>query len=150
MGTMNRLFPCANGIAENHTGGVLGASRGDSGTEMGITLAGPSLSGKWEISGVPGGERIRENSAASEESIVCFGESTTKRLVLSESNWTRFWGVMSFAKSRRYEVRRISLFSLTKMLYQARYTSSYGSVSHRCRRSKCCTNVISIICQYSR
>ncbi len=73
--------------------GVLGVSRGDSGIEIRITLAGPSLLGKWEISGVPGGGRIGENSAASKESMVCFGESAIKRLVFSESNWTPRFGV---------------------------------------------------------
>lgn len=65
MGTSRGLLRCAKGMPENHTGGVLGVIKGWSeGTGTGITLGGVSRAGKWEISGVPGGGRIRENSDA--------------------------------------------------------------------------------------
>jgi len=65
MGTNKGLLPCAKGIPEYHTGGVFGVSKGCSeGTATGITPGGVSRAGKWEMSGVPGGGRIRENSDA--------------------------------------------------------------------------------------
>jgi hypothetical protein len=56
------LLPYAKGIPENHTGGVLGVSKGwCNGADM-VTLGGESHAGKWEMRGVPGGGRISENS----------------------------------------------------------------------------------------
>lgn len=67
-------------------------------TGTGITVAGSSRLGKWEMRGVPGGGRVSENSAARVERSVCFGESAMRRLVFLERRVTRDWGVMSCAK----------------------------------------------------
>lgn len=96
MGTKSGLLPRAKGMPENHTGGVLGVSRGCSeGTGMGITLGGVSRSGKCEMRGVPGGGRTRENSEARVKMGVCFGESATMRLVPALRAATSDCGVMS-------------------------------------------------------
>jgi hypothetical protein len=96
MGTSRGLLRCANGTPENHTGGVLGVSKGWSeGTGTGITLGGVSRSGKWEMRGVPGGGRIRENSDARVKVGVCVGERAMMRLVPALRAATRVWGVMS-------------------------------------------------------
>ena len=61
LGTNRGLLPCANGMPEDHTGGVLGVRNGCSdGADTGTTLGGVSRTGKWERSGVPGGGRISE------------------------------------------------------------------------------------------
>ena len=44
----------------------------------GMTVAGVSRSGKWEMSGVPGGGRMSENSAARELIMVCFLEESAR------------------------------------------------------------------------
>jgi len=83
-------------MPENHTGGVLGVSKGWSeGTGTGITLGGVSRPGKWEMRGVPGGGRIRENSDARVKIGDCFGERATMRLVPALRAATRVCGVMS-------------------------------------------------------
>ena len=82
MGTSKGLLPCAKGIPENHTGGVLGVKKGCvEGTETGMTPGGVSRAGKWEMRGVPGGGRTRENSEARVKMGVCFWESATMRFV---------------------------------------------------------------------
>lgn len=91
IGTRRGLFWYANGIPENHTGasfdettlGVTGL------TGTGITVAGSSRCGKWEMRGVPGGGRVRENSEASVYTGVCFGERAMRRLVFLERRETR-------------------------------------------------------------
>ncbi len=55
------------------------------------------------MTGVPGGGSTRENSAASELSGVCFGESAIKRLVFNDSNCTSDCGEMSCAKPVPYD-----------------------------------------------
>lgn len=83
-------------MPENHTGGVLGVSKGRSeGTGTGITLGGVSRSGKWEMRGVPGGGRIRENSDARVKIGDCVGERAMMRLVPALRAATRFCGVIS-------------------------------------------------------
>lgn len=69
----------------------------DEDTPMGINVTGSSRSGKWEISGVLGGGRIRENSDAKEDNGVCFGESAINKLVLASSRVINDCGVISFA-----------------------------------------------------
>jgi len=83
------LLPRACGIPENQIGGVPGVRMGCKGTLMGMTLAGVSRLGKWDIRGVPGGGKIRENSDARDVRIVCFGPRTRRRLVLPESSVTK-------------------------------------------------------------
>lgn len=96
MGTSRGLFPCAKGMPENHTGGVLGVSKGCSeGTVTGITLGRVSRAGKWEMSGVPGGGRIRENSEARVKMGVCVGERAMMRLVPALRAVTRDCGLRS-------------------------------------------------------
>jgi hypothetical protein len=96
MGTNRGLLRCANGIPENHTGGVLGVRKGRSeGTGTGITLGGVSRSGKWERRGVPGGGRIRENSDARVKTGDCVGERAMMRLVPALRAATKVCGVMS-------------------------------------------------------
>lgn len=90
MGTKRGLLPCAKGMPENHTGGVLGASKGcAAGTETGITPGGVSRAGKWEMSGVPGGGRMRENSDARVKTGDCVGERAMMRLVPASRAATR-------------------------------------------------------------
>lgn len=67
---------------------------------IGITEAGSSRFGKYEIRGVPGGGRIRENSGARDVNGVCFVESATIMLVLRSRSVMRDCGVISFAKSK--------------------------------------------------
>jgi len=75
MGTNRGLLPCAKGIPENHTGGVLCVSKGCcDGADTGITVEGVSRAGKWEMRGVPGGGRISENSDARVKMGDCVGE----------------------------------------------------------------------------
>lgn len=82
MGTSRGLLPCAKGIPENHTGGVLGVNRGFAeGTETGTTSGVVSRAGKWEMRGVPGGGRIRENSEARVKMGVCLWERATMMFV---------------------------------------------------------------------
>src|SRR6266403_896381 len=82
IGTNSGLLRCAKGVPENHTGGVLGVNKGcPGGTETGITVGGVSRAGKWEMSGVPGGGRIRENSDARVKTGDCVGERAMMRLV---------------------------------------------------------------------
>jgi hypothetical protein len=96
MGINRGLLPCAKGMPENHTGGVLGVSRGCSdGAEMGITLGGVSRAGKWDIRGVPGGGRMSENSEASVKMGDCVGERAMMRFVPALRTETRNCGVMS-------------------------------------------------------
>ena len=96
MGTNRGLLPCANGMPENHTGGVLAARNGCSdGADTGIMLGGVSRTGKWEMSGVPGGGRISENSDARVKTGDCVGESATIMLVPALRAVTRDCGVMS-------------------------------------------------------
>jgi hypothetical protein len=100
MGTKSGLFPRAKGMPENHTGGVLGFRKAwFEGTVMGTTLGGVSRGGKWEMRGVPGGGRIRENSDASVKMGDCFGERATMRLVPALRASTSDCGVMSWAKA---------------------------------------------------
>ena len=83
-------------MPENHTGGVLNVSMGWSdGTGTGITLGGVSRAGKWEMRGVPGGGRIRENSDARVKIGDCVGERAMMRLVPALRAATRFCGVTS-------------------------------------------------------
>jgi hypothetical protein len=109
MGTKSGLFPSAKGMPENHTGDVLGVSRGCSeGTETGITLGGVSRAGKWETSGVPGGGRTRENSEARVKIGVWLEERATMRFVPALRAATRDCGVMSGAKATERQVRKQS------------------------------------------
>ena len=62
-------------------GGVPGVKMGCEGTSIGITLAGVLRLGKWEIRGVPGGGRMRENSDARDVKGVCLGPRARRRLV---------------------------------------------------------------------
>ena len=63
-------------------GGVLGVKKGCAGgTETGMMSDGVSRAGKWEMRGVPGGGRIRENSEARVKMGVCFWERATMRFV---------------------------------------------------------------------
>ena len=96
MGTKSGLLPSAKGMPENHTGGVLGVSRGwFDGTATGITLGRVSLTGKWEMRGVLGGGRTRENSEARVKMGDCFVERATIRLVPALRAATSDCGVMS-------------------------------------------------------
>ena len=70
------------------------------GASIGMTVAGVSRLGKWEMRGVPGGGRMRENSDASDVRGVCFGDRARRRLVFLESSETRDCGVTSAAKAR--------------------------------------------------
>lgn len=70
-------------------------------TSIGMTVAGVSRLGKWEMSGVLGVGRIRENSDARDVSGVVFGPTATKRLVFSERRVTRDCGVISAAYAGR-------------------------------------------------
>jgi hypothetical protein len=99
MGTSRGLFPWAKGTPENHTGDIAGRIVDGKDASIGITETGSLRSGKNEIKGVPGGGRIRENSAASEESGVCLGERPMRRFVPPDTISTRDWGVISLAKS---------------------------------------------------
>ena len=73
-------------------------ARDGGGGAMGTTDAGVSRSGKWEMSGVPGGGRMRENSGAREVSGVCFlEERARRRFVPWPRSSTRVCGVMSGA-----------------------------------------------------
>ena len=82
MGTSRGLLASAKGIPENHTGGVLGVNRGFAeGTETGTTSGVVSRAGKWEMRGVPGGGRIRENSEARVKMGVCLWERATMMFV---------------------------------------------------------------------
>jgi hypothetical protein len=108
-GTKSGLLPSAKGMPENHTGGVLGVSKGCcGGTETGITLGGVSRAGKWEISGVPGGGRTRENSEARVKMGVWLGERATIRFVPALRAATRDCGVMSEAKATEGQVGKQS------------------------------------------
>lgn len=83
-------------MPENHTGGVLGVRNGWSdGADTGITLGGVSRAGKWEMSGVPGGGRISENSEARVKMGDCVDERATIMLVPALRAATRDCGVMS-------------------------------------------------------
>ena len=83
-------------MPENHTGGVLGVRNGCSdGAETGITLGGVSRAGKWEMRGVPGGGRMRENSEARVKMGDCVDERATIMLVPALRVATRDCGVMS-------------------------------------------------------
>lgn len=97
-GTSKGFVPRAWGTPENHTGGRFGemieSARGGS---TGMTVAGVSRWGKCEMRGVPGGGRMRENSAAREERGVCFVESARMRFVFLLRSVTRDCGVMSAA-----------------------------------------------------
>lgn len=66
---------------------------------MGTSVEGVSRLGKWEMRGVPGGGRMRENSEASELRGVCFGDRASMRFVFLERRETRDWGVTSAAKA---------------------------------------------------
>lgn len=65
---------------------------------IGMSEAGSERFGKYEIRGVPGGGRIKENSAAREERGVDLVDSGKIKLVLDLSNARSDCGVMSFAK----------------------------------------------------
>lgn len=69
----------------------------DDETVTGMVVWGSERAGWCEISGVSGGGRMSENSAARLVRGVCFGESAMRRLVFSERRPTSDWGVMSFA-----------------------------------------------------
>ena len=64
-----------------------------------MSVAGVSRLGKCEMRGVPGGGRMRENSAAREVRGVCFGDRARRRFVFLERRETRDWGVTSAAKA---------------------------------------------------
>jgi len=66
---------------------------------IGMREGGSSRFGKYEMSGVPGGGNMSENSGASEDKGVCFVERATIRLVLSFRREISDCGVMSFPKS---------------------------------------------------
>jgi len=83
------LFPKACETPENQIGGVPDVRMGCGGTSMGMTLAGASRLGKWDIRGVPGGGKIRENSDVRDVRIVCFVPRTKRRLVLLERSVTK-------------------------------------------------------------
>ena len=94
--TNRGLLPCANGVPENHTGRVLGVRNGCSdGGETGITLVGVPRTGKWEMSGVPGGRRISENAEVRANMGDCVYERATVMLVPGLRAATRDCGVMS-------------------------------------------------------
>lgn len=101
MGTRKGLFVRACGTPENHTGLRFGERMGwVDGTETGMTLGDSFRSGKYDTRGVPGGGRVRPNSAARDESGVCLEDRAMRRLVLLETRPTRDCGVISFAKTR--------------------------------------------------
>jgi hypothetical protein len=69
-------------MPENYTGRVLGVRNGCfDGADTVITLGGVSRAGKWEMSGVPGGGRMRENSEARVKMGDCVDETATIMLV---------------------------------------------------------------------
>ena len=92
MGNRSGLFPNAWGTPENQMGAVCGVRMGCGGTGMGMVVTLVLRSGKCETSGVPGGGRMRENSAAKEVKGDCVGERAMRRLVLEESSVIRDWG----------------------------------------------------------
>ena len=99
IGTNSGLFCNENGTPENHTGGRFGDRISlRAGGVTGTTVSGVSLSGKCEMSGVPGGGRTRENSEASEDRGVCLDDRAIKRFVSFSRRVTRDCGVISGAK----------------------------------------------------
>lgn len=102
IGTRRGLLPSACETPENQTGGKLGEriDEEEAGTSIGMTVDGSDRFGKKETSGVCGGGRIKENSEASEDRLVCFCESAIKRFEPRDSNSTNDWGVISFGRSR--------------------------------------------------
>jgi hypothetical protein len=90
IGKSNGLLPRACGTPENQIGGVPDVRMGcEEGISMGMMLAGVSRFGKWDIRGVPGGGRMRENSDARDVIGVCLGPRATRRLVLPERSDTK-------------------------------------------------------------
>ena len=88
MGTMCGLVWNAKGTPENHTGGKSADTTELEETLTGTTVAGVSRSGKWETSGVPGGGRMSENSAAKDVSGVPLGPTAMSRFVFFERSVT--------------------------------------------------------------
>jgi hypothetical protein len=137
IGTSSGLIPNECGTPENQTGGRFGDRIGlPEGTETGIILGGSWRSGKYEIKGVPGGGRMRENSAAREESGVCFEERAMRRLVLLDSKPKSDWGVISFAKTRQRgqktysrQYTRVHLLSEANRITWANDGTSYSIIT---------------------
>jgi len=74
--------------------------------------------GKCERSGVPGGGRMSENSAARGRTGVCFVERAIRRFVPSETTSRSEFGVMSGAKAERASVsKRLSRKHAARLLF---------------------------------
>ena len=83
-------------MPENQIGAVVDERIGsDFGMSMGMTVAGESRFGKWEMRGVLGGGRMRENSGASELRIVLFVESAKRMLVFLARRLIKDWPLIS-------------------------------------------------------
>ena len=90
IGKRSGLLPSAAGIPENQTGGKSDPTMTLGWGVIGTTVAGSSRSGKWEMRGVCGGGRMRENSFARELTRFCFWERASSRFVPFSNSDTKF------------------------------------------------------------
>lgn len=86
-----------------------------------MVVGGSSRSGKCEISGVCGGGRMSENSAAREEIGVCIGERAKMMLTLPDNRATRDWGVISGAYAMQ---STLSVWDINMRTSSSAYISS--------------------------